>query len=50
MVSHSNPIIFFSLILVLLIPCDEVKGSTVVSEVGFAGDGNGEQFLFDFIL
>lgn len=50
MVSYSNSIVFFSLILVLLIPYDELKEPIIVSEIGFAGNNNSEQLPFDCIF
>lgn len=50
MVSYSNSIVSFSLILVLLILCNKVGGFTIVFEVDFASDDNGNQFAFDCIL
>lgn len=50
MMTYSNSIIFFNLILVLLILCNEFEGPTIISEISFAGDGNSEQFLFDCIF
>ena len=50
MINHFHSIIFFSLILILLILCDKVKEPILVSKVGFVGNGNNEQFPFDYIL